>query len=436
MKKANLRKILTVVLTLLLACVLIMSLAACGNKGGEEQKPAVTKKDPVSKFDSGSGWPELAQPLSWDAINAFPIKSKDMPLEDARQLCVDFFRFTKTAVWIPNDDYSAFHDYGNTREFTMNGGAVYGGLPYISMASGSIYRLMDFMDEETGVVDVKAAGANPKVFGNQCSFGSYWGWARVINSPDYNWTENMVVKSGFLRVGPYTYDDMIVGLGTGNTTTQIIEQNGDEVMFESYALLKTGDGIVQWTTAGHVVMIASDAVVVRSADGKIDPEQSYVTVIDQGQSWANGKNEAGDQYLFQNRVDAKLTFNQLRNGVYIPLTYAEWLGTDPIEDTEYSFSHTGDSITFEQLFNSKVSSNYGLSDIYAYVYDGAGNEVCKIANHVPEAGYKELRFYKQGGSVYTWGNPDELKPADGYTVKIVAQLGTGERPTLWEGKLA
>ena len=432
MKKVSFKKTLIALLVLILVAV---SLVACGEK--QDEKPAAVKKDPVSKFDSGDGWNELAQPLSWEAINAFPIKSKDMSIEDARKLCVDFFRFTKTAVWIPNEDYSGFHDYGNTREFTLTGSTVYGGLPYISVASGSIYRLMDFMDEETGVVDVKSAGANPKVFGNQCSFGAYWGWGRVINSADYNWTENMVVKSGFLRVGPYTYDDMIVGLGAGNTTTQIIEANSAETMYESYAELKAGDGIVYWTTAGHVVMIATDAVVIRDGNNKIDPEQSFVTVIDQGQSWTNGVNEGGDKYQYQNRVDGKLSFaTMLKEGYYIPFTFAEWTGADPIEDTVTTSSHSGDTITLSQLFSSSVTSNYGLSDIYAYFYDANGNEVCKVANHVPEAGYKELRFYKQGGTVFTWGNPDELNPADNITVKIVAQLATGERPTLWEGKLA
>jgi hypothetical protein len=36
-----------------------------------------------------------------------------------------------------------------------------------------------------------------------------------------------------------------------------------------------------------------------------------------------------------------------------------------------------------------------------------------------------------------WGDLEKLDPANyDYTVKIYAQLGTGERPTLWEGKLA
>lgn len=435
MKNRNLKNILSVLVMLVLVSALIVCLAACGEK--ESDQAAGAKKTAVSKYDSGTGWQELNQPLSWEAINAFPIKSSDMPIEDARKLCVDFFRYTKTAVWIAGEDYSGYHDYGNTKEFTLTGSSVYGGLPYISMASGSIYRLMDFIDEETGVVDVKAAGENPKVFGNQCSFGAWWGWGRVINSADYNWTENMVQKSGFLRLGNYKYDDILVGLSAGYGTDEILAENGAETMYESYALLKAGDGIVYWTTAGHVVMVASDAVVVRDANGKVDPDQSFITVIDQGQSWTNSTNAGGDQFAHQNRVDGKLYFRVMyAEGFYIPFTFAEWTGADPIEETVNNFTHTGDTITLAQLFNSKVSSNYGLSDVYAYFYDANGNEVCKIANHVDEGGRKELRFYKQGGTVYTWGNPDELNPADGITVKIVAQLATGERPTLWEGKLA
>ena len=42
---------------------------------------------------------------------------------------------------------------------------------------------------------------------------------------------------------------------------------------------------------------------------------------------------------------------------------------------------------------------------------------------------------RAGEQVYIWGNLDKLDPAKSYTVKVYAQLGTGERPTLWEGKL-
>lgn len=443
MKTTNSKKLFTVVLSLLLVTVFLLTLAACGDSGkadgankGENKEEVSGEKTYVSKYDSGDGWPEVNKPLSWEEINKFPIKTSDMSIDDARQLCVDFFRYTKTAVWVSSDSFTYWHDWGKTREFTMNSSQLYGGVPYISMASGSIYRLMDFMDEETGVLDIKGASANPAFFGNQCSFGAWWGWGRVINSADYNWTENMYEGTGFLKVGDYDYGiDYVMGWSTGYGTDEVLAANGPEKMYECYAQLKAGDGIVYWTDAGHVVMVATDAVVVRDENGKIKPDESHITVIDQVQTWTFDTNDAGDKYERMNRVDGKLTFSGMyHDGFYIPFTYAEWNGTDPIEETVTTCSHSGETITVSQLFNTTIKSNYGLSDIYAYIYDSNGNEVCKIANHVVEGGDMELKFAK--GAAYVWGDYKELNAADGYTVQIVAQLATGERPTLWEGKLA
>ena len=43
---------------------------------------------------------------------------------------------------------------------------------------------------------------------------------------------------------------------------------------------------------------------------------------------------------------------------------------------------------------------------------------------------------KMGASVDVWGDLEKLIEGNTYTVKLYAQLSTGERPTLWEGKLA
>ena len=441
MKKNKAKHLLTVLLTLMLISVLVLALVACGNSAEQPATEAAGEITYVSKYHSGSGWPEINKPLSWEEINKFPIKTSDMAIDDARQLCVDFFRYTKTAAWIASDDFTYWHDWGKTREFTMYGSKLYGGVPYISMASGSVYRLMDFMDEETGVLDIKGATSNPAFFGNQCSFGAWWGWGRVINSADYNWTENMFEGTGFLKVGDYEYGiPYVVGWSTGYGTDEVLAYNGPEKMYECYALLKAGDGIVYWTDAGHVVLVATDAVVVRDANGKIKPDESYITVIDQVQTWTYDTNDAGDNYERMNRIDGKLTFSGMYNeGKYIPFTYGEWNGTNPIEETETNIYTGGkiyseDSITISKLFSATIESNYGLSDIYAFIYDSKGNEVCKIANHVEMGGDMKLKFAK--GAAYVWGSYEDLDPAAGYTVKVVAQLATGERPTVWEGKLA
>ena len=424
------KKLFVTLLALLLALATVLSLCACG---GESEGTGETTS--VSAYKSKGEYQTLNKQLTWEALNEFPVVSDSTTIEEGRKMVVDFFRYCKTALWIPDTTYEYKIKTANTESEVIQGGVTYGGLPYISLASGSIYRLMDYMDESTGVVDVLSAGLKPTLFGNQCSFGSYWGYGRVINSADYNWTKNMTLKNGFLRLGDYTYDDTLEKFSESRTTTQILEAHGKEKMFECYALLKAGDGIMYYTTAGHVVMISGDAVVQRDASGKIDPAKSYVTVIDQTPGHNTATNDAGDTYAFENNVDAKWTFTKLFNGNYIPFTFAEWLGTDPIEASKTEYSHTGESITKEQLFKSKVTSNYGMSDIYAVVYDAKGNEVYKAARRAEESGMKELNFKENGFEMDFWGDLDELKDKKGYTVKIIAQVSTGERPTLWEGKL-
>lgn len=419
------KKALTLLLALLLTAVVAVAFVACGEKN--EGSGEVTY---VSKYKSEDGFVDItADMVSWEGINSIPIKTANMDITEARKLCVDFFRYAKTALWIPDDTYEYYQ--GNSIE----GGTPFGGLPYVGYATGTVYRLMDYIDEETGVVNMKTAGRLPVVFGNQCANGAYVGFARVINSAKYGITANMVLANGFLRLGDYTYADTLLKYDDAYRTTTIIEENGEDVMYEAYALLKAGDGLVYYTSAGHVIMCASDAVVVRTADGKIDPAQSFITITDQTGSIIPGTSPSGIAYNYEANVDQKTTFMQLLKGSYLPFTFAEWLGTDPIEETEVSFSHTGETITLDQLFSSKVTSNYNIFDSYAQIFDKKGNEVVKIAIRTLNADVREMKFVQFGDTFEIWGDLDALDPKKDYTVKVYTQLGTGERPVLWEGKL-
>ena len=96
---------------------------------------------------------QVGQKLTWEAINSFPIKYPDMPIAEMRELCVEFFGFTKTALWTPNETVKYIRNKGGTQDI-MRKGDVYGGLPYVGVASGNVYRLMDFIDEQTGLLDI------------------------------------------------------------------------------------------------------------------------------------------------------------------------------------------------------------------------------------------------------------------------------------------
>jgi len=417
-------------LALLLCLVTLLSLAACAAQPQETTAPSQpAETEPVDDYD----YPEIKDKLTWEKINSFPVKTSDMTVEEMRELCVDFFRFTKNALWTPNADKKYVRNNKGTVDEILKG-TVYGSLPYIGMGSGSIYRMMDYLNEETGVLDItRATQASPTLFGNQCSIGAYWAWGRVMNSAKYDWTQGMIVANGFLRVGPYTYDDKRDNFNEYDNTVVVCEKNGEQVMYQSYALMQPADGFVQYTTAGHVMMCASTAHV-EYIDGtdQIDGEKSYLYIIDQHQKWVEGENAEGDKFLYKNYLDRKMTFKKLFEGSYLPFTFAEFLGTDPVEETECAFSFTGDTITVKELFAGVVKSNYSIADIYASVKDSSGKEVYRHAVRVKMTGDKELALTRNG-NVSKWGTLDVSSGE--FTVEISVQLSTGERPTVYTGKL-
>ena len=424
---------------LLALALLIPAFVSCSSSLNEEPEETKTEEAEVketkkteAKEESGANYPEVSDKLSYEKINAFPLATNDMTLEERRKLCVDFFRFSQTFAWTPDEDHDFSYTLsGKTTKKTVEQGTVYGGLPYMR-GTGNVYRIMEFYDPETGVVDMENAAANQLYFGNQCSIGASWGWARVVNSANYEWTSGMVASRGFVPVGEYTYDFSIPRFGNSKIiSTDVCLKNGEQIMFRSYAQLKPADGLVYYTTAGHVIMCSSDPVVVKNADGTINGNESYITVIDQDTGWVEKKQTDGSPFMVQGSVDDKITFAKLFKGSYVPFTFPELLGTDPIEEVTCSFSIQGDTVNRNDLPKATVTSNYYISDVHLYVYDETGKEVAHKASRVSSAGRTE---HTLGSSIGTSGLK---KFADGkHRIKITCQLGYGTCPTVWEGTLA
>ena len=381
------------------------------------------------------------KPLSWANINSFPIKSPDMTVADMRSLCVGFFRYAKTAVWTASHSIDYVRNAKGTAD-SMTAGTRYGGLPYVGSSSGNIYRLMDYLDETTGVVDLadalKLTGGvlqtkDLQYFGNQCANGASVGWQRVINSVSGTATMNITEYKGYVLLGDYKYDTTkIKTWSTDYGTDECVKENGNQVMYRSYAELKVGDGLVYYTTAGHVVMAATDAhVEYVSGTNTIDGNKSYIYIIHQAQKWEDAVAADGKTYQVKDGVDVKVTFKKLFDSNYVPVTFAEFMGTDPVEKTSCSFSYTAGSATLTQLCKGKITCNYSITDAYIIVTDGSGKEVYKHAVRNSSPWGKTLQLSKTGSNVDTWG-----KLTSGiYNVKVVAQLGTGERPIVYSGKL-
>ena len=419
---------------MLLVLTAVLCLLAC------QKEEVPEKKAPVSQYKSTGSYTDLGNDkLSVESLNALPKKYAGMPTDEAREAVVAFWRYCKTALWMPDELYDIYEtedDGSQVWKRCVEPGNVYAGLPYKGSSTGNIYRLFDFMDPETGVVDVSEAGKDVMTFGGMCSSGCYWAWARVMNSADYRWCNDSVYSRGYLLVGPYTYDTSwvkFINFGTQGTDDVCVE-NGEQVMYQSYAAMKIADGLIAvWEKNGHTMMCSVAPVVVYNEDGTINGEESYLCVTEQGGVWDPGVSASGIPYQYEYSLDKKFTFQKLFTSRYIPYTFADLIGTEPIEETEITFSYSGETITESQLFGAKVTSNYHLSDIYVYVYDKAGNEIFKHDVRVRVPSTKEMKIYK-AGAVYTWGSWDNVSAGD--TVKVEVLLGTGERPVVYEGKLA
>lgn len=420
------------ILSLILCLITLLSLGACSSELSAEPQTAEMKDEVTEKTKQETKenvYPVVNDLLTRKKIDEFPIANDSMTLEEKRQLCIDFFRFTKQFAWTASDNYSYVIE-SSGRKVTLTKGKVYGSLPYVTIGSGNVYRILDYYDEKTGVIDVKKAGADPILFGNQCSIGAFWGWSRVCNKANYTWTQAMTVANGFIRVGPYTYDDSIKDFSKGKNTMDICAQNGKEVMFESYAALTPADGLVQYTSAGHVIM-CSEVNVVRTSKGTVDPKKSYIRYIDQTSGWKDDKQTNGDPFVRQGNIDAKISFERLFSANYLPFTLPELVGKDPVEKSETTFSFTeGNTITVDQLKESSVRSNYAISDTYVMILDANGKEVDRKVIRARRASVKSMALENA-----IFSTSIGKYATDDYSIRVEVQISTGERVVVYEGTL-
>ena len=262
--------------------------------------------------------------LTTDRIRALPIAQRNWPVSRLRRLCTDAFRLQLSFAWTPAQDIEILRNWRHNKITNLYAGKVYGGIPYAVGGLGNLYRWMEIYDEESGILTIPDNLPREfyKIFCNQCSFGAFWAWSRVSNSLTFKLTNDMIEDKGCIPVGEYTYDPSIEDFAT-YTTTKICEENGRQVMFRSYAQLLEADGIVNYTTGGHVRMISTTPVVIFNEDGSINGEESYTTFLDQAAKYHTMQQSDGSDYEVQGGVDTKISFEKLFTSGYLPFTIPE-----------------------------------------------------------------------------------------------------------------
>ena len=180
-------------------------------------------------------------------------------------------------------------------------------------------------------------------------------------------------------------------------------------------------------------MCASNAhVEYIPGTNRIDGDKSYITIVHQTSAgWASGKTAAGKVYQIKNGVDVQIPFRKLFSNSYIPFTFGEFTGSNPVEATTCNINLSGSEATENMLFSARITSNYSITDAYIIVKDSSGKQVYKHAVRNSTAYGKTLTLAKSGENVDSWGTLSKGT----YAVEVVAQLTTGERPTVYTGNL-
>ena len=306
-------------------------------------------------------------------LAAIPIANASMTEDQLRQICLDYIRLETEFPFKFENDF----DYviqSQKRPRKLLGGKIYGGMPYVSRGAGNLYRIAEIYDPATGVLAANSdIFDNIRLFGNACSGSASMAWARVVTSAYLGYTMFMTEANGFLPVGPYRYSKenvtQFIRTEGGYNCKTICQENGEQTMFESYAMMKPADGLV---CNGHVRMNSAVPTVVRNADGTIDPDASYTFVREQV-CYVSHRNHLriapdGSHYTAQGRVEYHNTFRQLLTEGYIPFTFAEFKDPSLVQPARIRLA------VEPELKERVITSNYAISDVFAeldgkrYVY--------------------------------------------------------------------
>ena len=369
----------------------------------------------------------VPEPMTWEKINAIPVASPDMTVEELRQICVDYFRLQLSFQWTPEESFS-YTIASKGTSVAIKKGTIYGGNLYVTNAVSNLYRVMNYYDTKTGVISVPTKNGDniAAILGNQCSYGSFWGWARVSNSTSHTLTQTITPANGIVPIGPYKSTDN----ATLYQTADLCEQNGEQIMYQSYAEFLPADGMVSHNGAGHVRMVSEKAHVVYKEDGTIDGDKSYVLFLDQG-SFASYRTESGKSLKIHGGIDLKTSFRQMYLKGYLPFTLKEFVGLDPVEKGEVAVTKgtVTESMSLKELTELEISANYTVSDVTVKFTDDSGTVLYENI-----AGTGALHCYKLPlhKVIFTSSINKAVEGKSG-TLSVSCRLGTGESFPIYQG---
>ena len=352
-------------------------------------------------------------------------KLRDRVVEEMYKICTVPWRVRQD---LPHTCYCSLSGCHGT----YNTSYQYLGIPY-NHKGGSLDRFLYCFDEEgyakSWVHDLPSFDGYDAYIGNDCSTAVLHAYLTVSNSVDFmrvRYEQPMFYDiGGCLAVGGYNYD---FTQSDSDYTDKYWLYNTEEEMLEAYACIRRGDIIANMIEAGgHTRMAATDAVVVRDQQGKVNPTYSYILTHEQGSSTVDDVNMTYSTC----KVNYKRSFDNLQGDWYIPVTCEELL-TGEMETPECTISQ--DLPGKAGLTTGYIKANYFLDSVTLKITDSQGQEVFNHKMFTTAARRAEtsdndqiMRNYKDDYDMAYFATPlskTQLEPGETYTYTITARLGT------------
>ncbi len=404
------------ILLLVLAIVLCFTFVACGDKGESPNPDNETVGGNEEQTNKPNETPkENALPEGIKAEDFYKFVQFELP-ENFREAAVEQMRKQAAIQWTPEYTFTYGNKFDNWGyEKTYEAGKTYTGLPYGALNS-NMSEFQKYLDEHRGRYATISDDGYYKVMGTQCNTA-------------LNLSYQLFYPKACEDSGGYmpSYPDKFIGVKLGDIvvpegvkkTLDICAANDEQAIYESYALADKGDPIMgkndeTWVT--HVRMVAEKAVVVRGANGKVNPNRSYLVCVEQTDSWDKTRTDINTTWW----MDHKYTFSSLYQAGWIAVSldcYKDNVSVIP-------YLALDEEITAEMLSKGNlvgtVSSDYPVNYVHLTIYNKAG----KIVNRVIEVNeYKgnKVNLRKQSFNLFT----DKLTVGTEYTFVLDAGIASG-----------
>ena len=376
---------------LFLSALMLLSLAACGEKAEELPEETAPAEETVPESSEPEEEAKDPPPMILEGrLTEMPsyVLSEGATADEMRQTAIRAMRDGLSFPWYPEETIKYFKaGPGSGEAYEFDSDQIYCGLPY-TLGDSSLLHWLQYYDFESGRFENSEISNINNKLGNACATSIMWAWNAVCNDQQWDECRYMTPQNGCIPVAGYEYPEEITTY-RDTSTTKICNANSAQQMYAAYANVLPADAIFQYddsTNKDHVVMAMDVPHVEYNDDGSINGKASYIPIMDQRYGSASGSNYQYDKtvdgvtYHSSGRIDFHFTFEALRQGGFIPVTCAQFMGEKPYEKATAALE--ADVSSFDELAQTKLRSNYNIVTIRVTVSDPKTGKTLGEHNYV------------------------------------------------------